>query len=35
VDRLEHGCNLLHLGRGRVAEDVAVPVHDASLPGSL
>src|SRR5262249_25869070 len=24
-----------HLGRGHVAEDVAVPVHDAPLPGGL
>jgi hypothetical protein len=35
VDRLEHGRNLPHLGRGHVAEDVAVPVHDAPLPSSL
>src|SRR5262249_22799038 len=35
VDRLEHGRNLPHLGRGHVAEDVAVPVHDAPSPGSL
>src|SRR6516164_5925474 len=35
VDRLEHGRDLPHLGRGHVAEDVAVPVHDAPLPGGL
>src|SRR5262245_47819772 len=35
VDRLEHGRNLPHLGRGHVAEDVAVPVHDVPLPSSL
>src|SRR5260221_1558348 len=35
VDRLEHGRDLPHLGRGHVTEDVAVPVHDAPLPGSL
>ena len=35
VDRLEHRRNLPHLGRGHVAEDVAVPVHDAALPGGL
>src|SRR5258708_18737554 len=34
VNRLEHGRNLPHLGRGHVAEDVAIPVHDAPLPGS-
>jgi hypothetical protein len=28
VDRLEHGRDLPHLGRGHMAEDVAVPVHD-------
>jgi hypothetical protein len=28
VDRLEHGRNLPHLGRGHVAENVSVPVHD-------
>jgi hypothetical protein len=27
MDRLEHCRNLPHLGRGHVAEDVAVPVH--------
>src|SRR5262249_29631341 len=27
VDRLEHGRDLPHLGRGHVAENVAVPVH--------
>ena len=26
VDRLEHGRDLPHLGRGHVAEDVAIPV---------
>jgi hypothetical protein len=35
VDRLEHGRDLPNLGRGHVTEDVAVPVHDAPLPGSL
>src|SRR6516165_525280 len=35
VDRLEHGCDLTHLGRGHVTEDVAVPVHDAPLPGRI
>src|SRR5215831_2109793 len=35
VDRLEHGCDLPHLGRGHVTEDVAVPVHDAPLPGRI
>jgi hypothetical protein len=35
VDRLEHRRNLPHLGRRHVAEDVAVPVHDAALPGGL
>src|SRR5262249_37468648 len=35
VDRLEHRRNLPHLGRGHVAEDVAVPVHDAALPSGL
>ena len=35
VDRLEHRRDLPHLGRGHVAEDVAVPVHDAALPGGL
>jgi hypothetical protein len=28
VNRLEHGRDLPHLGRGHVAEDVAIPVHD-------
>src|SRR5262249_7417412 len=33
---LEHGCDLPHLGRGHVAEDVAIPLHDdAPLPGSF
>ena len=31
----EHGRDLPHLGRGHVAEDVAVPVHDAALPGRI
>src|SRR6516165_3358459 len=35
VDRLEHSRDLSHLGRGHVAEDVAIPVHDAPLPGSF
>src|SRR6516225_287433 len=35
VDRLEHGRDLPHLGRGHVTEDVAEPVHDAPLPGRL
>src|SRR5262249_46920210 len=35
VDRLKHGRDLPHLGRGHVAEDIAVPVHDAPLPGGL
>ncbi len=35
MDRLEHGRDLPHLGRGHVAEDVAVPVHDAALPGRI
>src|SRR5262245_52852634 len=35
VDRLEPGCDLPHLGRGHVAEDVAIPVHYTPLPGSL
>src|SRR6516164_10635721 len=35
MDRLEHGRDLPHLGRGHVTEDVAVPVHDAPLPGRL
>src|SRR5262245_6978283 len=29
MDRLKHGRDLPHLRRGHVAEDVAVPVHDA------
>jgi hypothetical protein len=28
MDRLEHRCDLPHLGRGNVTEDIAVPVHD-------
>src|SRR5262249_14488288 len=35
MDRLEHGRNLPHLGRGHVAEDVAVPCTTAPLPSSL
>src|SRR5262249_32250291 len=35
VDRLEHGRDLPHLGRGHVAEDIAVPVYDAPLPDSF
>src|SRR5215471_3598365 len=35
VDRLEHGRNLPHPGRGHVAEDIAVPMYDAPLPNSL
>jgi hypothetical protein len=35
VDRLEHGRNLPHLGRGHVTEDVTIPVHDAALPSRL
>src|SRR5262249_41196822 len=35
MDRLEHGRDLPHLGRGHVAKDVAVPVHDTPLPGGL
>src|SRR5262245_51546853 len=35
VDRLEHGRNLPHLGRGHVTEDIAVPMYDAPLLGSL
>jgi hypothetical protein len=31
VDRLEHGCDLAHLGRRHMAEDGAVPVHDGVL----
>jgi hypothetical protein len=33
MDRLKHGRDLPHLGRGHVTEDVAIPVHDAPLPG--
>ena len=35
MDRLKHRRDLPHLGRGHVAEDVAVPVHDAALPRGL
>src|SRR5262245_16555587 len=35
VDRLEHGRNLPHPGRGHVTEDIAVPMYDAPLPDSL
>src|SRR5262249_55511334 len=35
VDRLEHGRNLRHPGRGHLAEDIAVPMYDAPLPNSL
>jgi hypothetical protein len=35
VDRLEHGRDLPHLGRRHVAEDVAIPVHDASFYGAF
>jgi len=35
VDRLEHGRDLPHPGRGYVSEDVAVPMHNAALPGRL
>src|SRR5262249_24510468 len=35
VDRLEHGRNLPHPGRGHVTEDIAVPVYDAPLPDSV
>ncbi len=32
---IEHRGNLAHPGRGHVAEDVAVPMHDAPLPSHL
>jgi hypothetical protein len=35
VDYFEHRGNLAHLGRGHVAEDIAVPMHDAALPRRL
>src|SRR5262249_31071233 len=35
MDRLEHGRDLPDFRRGHVAEDVAIPVHDAALPGRL
>src|SRR6202008_4155078 len=35
VDRLEHGRDLPHLGRGHMDEDIAVPVHNTSLPGGV
>src|SRR5262245_22658848 len=35
MDRLEHGRDLPHLGRGHVTEDVAVPLRDAPLPGRI
>src|SRR5262249_51854223 len=35
VDRLEHGRDLPHLGRGHVTANIAIPVHDAPLPGSI
>jgi len=31
VDCLEHGCDLPHLGRGHVTEDVALPVDDGAV----
>jgi hypothetical protein len=35
TDRFQHRGNLAHLRRGHVAEDVAVPMHDAALPRRL
>jgi hypothetical protein len=35
VDCLEHGRDLPHLGRRHVAEDIAVPMHNAALPGRI
>jgi hypothetical protein len=35
VHRLEHRRDLPHLGRGHVAEDVAVPMNHAPLPSSI
>src|SRR6516162_1546947 len=32
MDRLEHGRDLPHLGRGYMTEDIAVPMHDTALP---
>jgi hypothetical protein len=33
--RLEHRRDLAHLGRGHMAEDVAVPMHNAALLGGI
>src|SRR5262249_19624547 len=32
MDRLEHGRNLPHLGRGHVTEDITAPLHAHPLP---
>lgn len=32
MDRLAHRRDLSHLGRGNVAEDVAIPMHDTAPP---